>query len=511
MKSESISSFTEKAAKEMDKKTQVIKRIAVESVPAETSELQSDIQFIQFILADDLGEFANWWQQNVTEKKDSVSVSGQDSAGDFEKVKHVLWMLWATNGDTLDSSSIGLRSDINETDKRLRASKITIESSYKERLPNSNVVKTERLQSAKINNTHFLNNILGIKYITKNQQEAFEKESAQLVITGCPGSGKSLMLLARFLRQALTNTEPKMVLLVFNQLKFVEYKHIFEKAEISFMDVSEDEFDPDLWQSRIGVIHCSTRNDNTKKFQFLKELSQVVIYVDDAHACDFNLSLTQCTCIAVGFSQCHLARDQIGLGFWNSSMWKCFDLVTLTHNYRSSWNSVANLKSLSEVIQRKDTEQKNFAICPPELSHHPSHGHMIYGPQTIIDVMHNTIPMNKTDQLNEVFQKCLQRMSDFLSLFNKAKYFTSKVFVLDPKEDPFYTHLVQQINNLRTKIGVAVNSREQNFYSTEFAACFINVVFSDMDTKMLRYLYESQSLLLYYSGSGQKNRQSTTK
>ena len=114
---------------------------------------------------------------------------------------------------------------------------------------------------------------------------------------------------------------------------------------------------------------------------------------------------------------------------------------------------------------------------------------MIHGPQTIIDVIHNTVPMNKTEQLNEVFQNCQKRMSDFLSLFNKAKYFTSKFFVLDPKEDPFYTHLVQQINNLRTKIGVAVNSREQNFYSTEFAACFINVVFSDMDTKMLRYLY----------------------
>ena len=123
MKSESISSFTEKAAKQMDKITQVIKRMAVESVPAETSDLEADTNLssleskarsqtkikpfkvfrfvafpnyhnisnntnfveeqqsdIQFILADDLGEFANWWQQNVTEKKDSVSVSEQDPA-----------------------------------------------------------------------------------------------------------------------------------------------------------------------------------------------------------------------------------------------------------------------------------------------------------------------------------------------------------------------------------------------------------------------------------------------
>ena len=218
VKSESISSFTEKAAKQMDKITQVIKRIAVESVPAETSDLEADtnqssleskarsqtkikpfkvFRFmafpnyhnisnntkfveeqqsdIQFILLDDLGEFENWWQQNVTEKKDSVSVSEQDPAGEFQKVKHVLWMLWATNGDTLDSSSIGLRSGISETDKRLRASKITVESSNKERLPNSNVVKTERLQSAKINNTNILNNILGIKYITKKPAGSFRK------------------------------------------------------------------------------------------------------------------------------------------------------------------------------------------------------------------------------------------------------------------------------------------------------------------------------------------------
>ena len=32
-------------------------------------------------------------------------------------------MLWATNGDTLDGFSIGLKSDIVETNKGLKASK----------------------------------------------------------------------------------------------------------------------------------------------------------------------------------------------------------------------------------------------------------------------------------------------------------------------------------------------------------------------------------------------------
>ena len=77
-------------------------------------------------------------------------------------------------------------------------------------------MKTEGLQSAKVNNTKIFSNILDLKYITKNQQDAFEKESAHIVITGCAGSEKSLMLLARFLRQALSNIDQKMVLLVFN-------------------------------------------------------------------------------------------------------------------------------------------------------------------------------------------------------------------------------------------------------------------------------------------------------
>ena len=174
----------------------------------------------------------------------------------------------------------------------------------------------------------------------------------------------------------------------------------------------------------------------------------MVVYVDDAHACDFNLSLKQCACIAVDFNQCHLARDQIGQGSWNNSTWNNFQILQLTHNYRSSWNIVANLKRLSEAIKHKDTEQQNFAMCPPELSHHPSHGHMIHGPQTIIEVIHNTVPMSKTEQITKVFHFSFKRTSDFPVSLPKGKIFSGKIFVLDPKEDPFYTQLVQHANNL---------------------------------------------------------------
>ena len=445
---------------------------------------------IESIFASDLDCFADWWQKKVIEKLKPCS--GNDVEGDIERVKHSLLTVWATQSNVLDGSSIGLKSDVIATDKRLRESQITNLSS-KKRPTYLNIVKTEDVSFAIINEVNIFNNILGIKYITKNQREAFERISANLVITGCAGSGKSLILIARFLHQALTKNDLKMVLLVFNQLKLVEYKNIFEKAEISFLDVSETEFKPKLWQSKIVVIHCNTQTDNCQLFQFLRDLRNVVVYVDDAHACDLDFSSIPCACIAVDFNQCHIASDQIGRPLWNSSMWKSFDLVTLTHNYRSTWNIVANLNSLSQNTRIKDVVQKNFTEYPPELSHDPSHGHWIYGPQTDIDVIHNAFPISEAKFVKEMLRVLTKRLPYFSPRY-KGQTFTYKNFFIDPNEDAFYQQLVQQMNYLFCGLSlISVNAREQNIYSTEFGVCFITVVFSNMDTKMLRSLYNVMS------------------
>ena len=521
---ESMSDFAKAAVEQMDKLQHVIRGIAKESIEKETVQSESETQrdnkitpfkvfrFVAFpginsnlpgsksvnyakeslpmklkcIFSSDLGDLAVWWQTNVTGNFDS---SVEDVHGDLEKVKHVLWTLWATEGSNFDGSSVGLQSDLIETDRRLRESEITMVSKNSKRALSSNVERTEHLVSASVRGINIFSSILGITHITKNQQEAFEKDSANLVITGCTGSGKSLILIARFIRQALlSNSELKMILLVFNQLKLVEYKRIFQKAHIGFMEGSEDEFDLKLWQSRIGIIHCNTQNKNAKLVKLLSELTNLVTYVDDAHACAIDLSSMQCACIAVDFNQCHLPYDQ-SKPLWSNQRWSHFDLVTLTNNYRSTWNIVTNLQNLSQVIRAKEVLQKNFAEYPPQLSHDPSHGHLIYGPQTDIDVIHNSFQTNRKKQLTEVLRVYFNRIPHFFAKFRR-KDFTRKCFIIDPNEHTFYKQLAQQLNDFGDSLFcVTVNAHEQNIYSTEFATCFICVVFSNIDTKMLRSLY----------------------
>ena len=515
---ENHSSFYEKGRRQMDKLTHMITGIAEETLPEERSTETADagrtnsfkvFRFVAFpscnrsdvsdelgdrkcLFASDLDAFADWWQQNVL---DSSSVDR--FGGDLEEVKAVLWTQWATNSQyTFVRSSIGLESDIVRTDKRLRESVITTESrrrkSGKVPFP-SNVVDVKEKEIKASN----IFQIMGIEFITKYQETAFEKESANLVITGCAGSGKSLMLIARFLNQALTNRELKMLLLVFNQLKLVEYRKIFERAKLNFTDIADHEFDPNLWKttsSRVAVIHCNTQASNTKILDILKELTDVVVYVDDAHACGCDFLSLKCACVVVDFNQCHLASNQIEKPIWENPLWNKFDQVALVHNYRNTWNIVTNLTELSKVIKAKDKLQKYFAEYPSELSHDPSHGHLIYGPQTDIDVIHNhsQLPMSRQKQLEQVLQVYIERRPHFFPMIESHE-FTMKYFIIDPNEDSFYKQLAQRVNEELDGFCVTVTASEQNIYSAEFAVCFVFVLFLEMDTKMLRSLYNVMS------------------
>ena len=442
-----------------------------------TAEFVTEQENVRCIFDCDFDNFADWWNRNALENPHAKSV---DVQGHFEKVKYVLWTLWATKDKTFDGSSIGFKVDLLKTDKLLKDSEITFTSKNRQLSPN--VARTSDMDSADVNGINVFHDILGIKFITKNQKEAFENQSKNLIITGCAGSGKSLMLIARFLHQALTSSDLKMLLLVFNQLKLVEYKKFFARLKLSCVDLSEVDFDPNLWQSRVAVIHCNTQLKNSKTLHAIQR-GEVVIYVDDAHASDIDFMSLKCACIAVDFNQCHLPLEQTPHS-WTSI--EDFDLVSLTHNYRSTWNIVSNLTNLSKAVKQKDALQRYFAEHPPELSHHPSHGHLIHGPQTEIDVIHFKSPVNNTEQLTEVLQLYIKKMHRH---FPKTTNLSSKFFIIVP-DDSFLRQVAQEINSLLNRhFSVIVNAWEQSIYSTEFTACFIYLVFSNMDTKMLRSVY----------------------
>ena len=383
-------------------------------------------------------------------------------------------MLWATKQEVFDSSLANFDSVVYDTDKRLRDSKITFVSK-KRKLP-SYIFESGSIKSAVVKEVNIFKDILGISYLNLFQKKAFEKKSKNLIITGCVGSGKSLILIARLLYQFLTNSQQKLLLVVFNESKLAEYKLIFKKINLNCADISEKNFNQKMWRSRVGVVHCNTKRDYYQTQSFVDELSKnVAIYVDDAHASNIAISVSNCVCLAIDYNQSHLLHNQALRRNFHG-----FEIVALGQNYRSTWNIVSNLITLSRTIESKEKTQQNFMEHHPELSHHPSHGHLIHGPLTEIFIMGNDI-----QPLFHFFAKLI-----FLQVNNKL--FSLQIFSINLPDN--FPAPLAVLNELWGRaVHTNVTSSEQNIYSTEFGACVVLLVFSVMDTKMLRLLYNVYS------------------
>ena len=470
--------------------TNSFKIVRCVAFPRITNPSTSDFSNIEneanLITASDLDCFSSWWDKNIAHMKTGTFVECQ---GNFEYVKRVLLAIWASNNEVLDASKAGIAHSIVATDKKLRDSNITF-IRKKEHLNNPDIKRTTDIDSAKVADKNIFSDILKIKFITKEQDRVFQNQSRKLIITGCTGSGKSLILLARMLHKKLKNPELPMILLVFNKIKMFEYQNIFKKVEIDCTDVSDADFNQYLWRNTVGVIHCSTNPDATKIQQLLQNLDEKVqLYVDDAHASNVDFIQFSPTCITLDFNQSLLSRDQ----HTNCGPVLNYDIMSLTHNYRSTWNLVSSLTRLSKAIEAKEETQRNFMEYQSQLSHHPSHGHLIHGPQNIITVGHI-----ESFDLGSFFTRLstliLSKILPFCPLLEEQS-FTGRIFVIGGSNDPQFNsifHLLQPYNfNL-------INSTSHDIFSTEFTACCIVLFSCSLDTRNLRLLYNAMSRARVY-------------
>ena len=430
-------------------------------------------QNVGWIFDHDLDNFQCWWNKNVIEKSESNSVV---ILGDFEKVKCVLWTLWATEDNTFDGSLIGFERDLITTDKLLKDSEHTFTS--KTRLISPNVLRTKDLKSAEV----IFHDILGIKYISEEQKQAFENQSRRLIITGCPGSGKTLILLARFIHHALSKPNESIVLFNFNQQ--VEYKKFFERLKVSFVQLSEVDFDtPKLWQSRVGIIQCNLPNEKTR-YLIEKMAMERVIYVDDAHAFVTDWSSLKFACIAIDSEQLQLPREKTSSIYpWNYRS----DLVFLAKNFRSTCNILSHLASLSY----KAKKQQNFFLEP---QHQPRHGHFVHGPITEIDVFHFDSLFNNAELISKKMTQCY--IKKVLRLYPAAQtnFITYNPFFIASNEGSISKKLTRELNKfLETISFLSFYFCDENIYSTEFSTSIVIVAFSTMGKQLLQSVYTAIS------------------
>ena len=181
-----------------------------------------------FVSSKDLDNFPSFWN-NLLQSTSPVPIKVLSK--NFEAVKSVLVTLWATGrSQKMDQKKFSLTHCIERINKQLEHGEITF--AKEKRLPNPNVFKTCDLDSAWINGKNVFKDFLQIDYQTEEQKNACEDESKNLIINGCAGSGKTIIMLARLIWLLLTEPSTKVVLIVHNEVKLASYSKIFERAGI---------------------------------------------------------------------------------------------------------------------------------------------------------------------------------------------------------------------------------------------------------------------------------------
>ena len=176
---------------------------------------------------DHLKNFSLFWNDEVKR-----SSPWQRVCGDIDKIQCVLLRLFANanTGRAIDEKKVSLAECVRDIDQKLRDGEITFRT--QKRPPNPKVLRTSELPL--VEGINIFQDCLGLKYITTEQWEAYQSPSEHLIISGPCGSGKTLILLARIIRVALTKPESKIVFSVANEMKLTNYTEIFRNTPIDF-------------------------------------------------------------------------------------------------------------------------------------------------------------------------------------------------------------------------------------------------------------------------------------
>ncbi|XP_063713652.1 uncharacterized protein LOC134841549 [Symsagittifera roscoffensis] len=511
----SVKKFVQSAAKQQDRVVEIIKGIIANNwefddvTPLQHSDIPLKVlRFVAFpgsttrpdlvdcgvendikdIIATDLENFASWWKLNVRKQVNEMDLQFQNH---IEIVRNVFLSLWAVaNNQIIDSSKLGLYNEVFETDKKLKESEITFEGKRTDST-NPNVFKTSKMplktsekDEIDVVAKKIFHDVLGIRYITKEQLNAYENESEHIIITGCTGSGKSCILLARFFRHILEDLNSKFILVVFNQKRLTDYEALLKKIGIDCVNVMIELFDPRLWQGRVIVVHCSSNLNDLQSSQLVEILiSGAVVYIDDAHASYIDFSLFPCACLTFDFNQSFLKRDQMQP--WESL--HVFHVMQLSRNLRSTSCIASTLTSLSKFMESKEaTQSLQLKNEPLYSTYHPIPGHLIQGPQLFIEVCHASI---REPHFRDTIESLLPTIQ-----YSTKSLFTSGFVVLDTNDSWFLKNIRHVLRTFFVRDNIVyAEPGKQNICSLEFPVCYIFYQFVGIDDNSLRLLFNAMS------------------
>ena len=368
-------------------------------------------------------------------------------------------------------SQISLADCVVDIDRKLRDGRITFER--ENRSSNPNVLKTSDTPDTPDRelDKFILKDCLGLKYITTEQWEAYQKESDGLIITGGPGSGKTLVLLARIIRLALTSKDSKIKLSVGNHIDLVKYKSVFEKAGIE--SVEEQYANMFDLESKLIIAH---RPPSVSKYKFDYE------FIDDyqVQPCKKqNKYAEQKPCVlTVDLNQKPQTTTAEKVFQYCGSL---YDIVQLSASYRNTRNIVTQLIKLRELIGRVQTE--NQTEEKERLAHTPAYGHFIHGPQILVQVYRqDAIEYFHWDTIEKIFNLEIKDREIECAFFFFPHFF-HRIGIKNWWIEKYFKGL----------FSTSATGKEL-FISSEFIQCHILLPFDPKDyTASLQFLYNAIS------------------
>ena len=207
--------------------------VSFSAFPNTSSDINGDVQLQDNIVwEEDFNDFETWWQRKVLTHGNTAD--GQTRK--CEEVKEILMTLWCTAGNLCDVTKCSLSKCIMDIDRELRNGRITFPSKY--RVPNENVIKAGDVAIANLSDgTNIFRDVIGLEYLTVEQETAFSSKHNFLLLNGPAGSGKTVILLGKMIQLISRNQDNKVLLFVpatsenSDQVRY--YQDILRMAKIS--------------------------------------------------------------------------------------------------------------------------------------------------------------------------------------------------------------------------------------------------------------------------------------
>ncbi|XP_063686400.1 uncharacterized protein LOC134820109 [Bolinopsis microptera] len=178
------------------------------------------------IFKEELNDFPKWWM-------DHISVTGEITQSPLRDT-YILLALWCTEKNKCDKLKCSMGQTITNIDKYLKGGDFTFIS--KNRDPNPGVAS----ETPPMIKEHF-----GLKNLTVEQLSALNSEKQFLWINGPAGTGKSVVIMGKILKLALSNDKHKIAL-----FHFVDNCNNYCNQNLSLLESAGIKYEmifPDSW------------------------------------------------------------------------------------------------------------------------------------------------------------------------------------------------------------------------------------------------------------------------